>query len=453
MSKYSSVIPCTYCVYNRVPATKSCLLCEASLCDVHLKAHSKSEEHLLTEPTNSWGSRKCSIHKELLKYFCAEDVSCICESCLDESHKEHQVEPLPDAFKKKKLRHVIEKLKTKKEETVEIILSLQEHERGVQEKSDDLTVRVSGMFVDLREHLEVLEKQVLSDITQKEKQIVGHISDLIQKLENDEEELSERISHLEEVGNLSDLLSIQEQQSPNSDPCDAEREVKEENLVTDDKKIQKRKHNVVPDQEDLDEFLISLVLDKGLFNILTDVKTKRGLCMQKASDILLDVNTAGNSVKLSEDLRTAFYCFLADRPKTPERFDRNQVLSIRNFSSGQHYWEVEICKSFMWRVGMSYHSISRSGSEAEFGYNSKSWCLSGASFSVSAYHDSKRITINTSSYGIKKLGIFLDYEAGCLSFYDLTDTIKLLHTFNATFTEPLHAAICVHCSDEIRILG
>ncbi|CAI9623681.1 unnamed protein product, partial [Staurois parvus] len=41
---------CTYCIHAPVPAVKSCLHCEASLCINHLKVHSKSPEHILSDP-------------------------------------------------------------------------------------------------------------------------------------------------------------------------------------------------------------------------------------------------------------------------------------------------------------------------------------------------------------------------------------------------------------------
>ncbi|XP_077330230.1 E3 ubiquitin/ISG15 ligase TRIM25-like [Lithobates pipiens] len=60
-----SVVFCTYCVDSPVPAVRSCLLCEVSLCDKHLRVHKKSPEHVLCDPTFSMESRKCSVHKEI----------------------------------------------------------------------------------------------------------------------------------------------------------------------------------------------------------------------------------------------------------------------------------------------------------------------------------------------------------------------------------------------------
>ncbi|XP_040190176.1 E3 ubiquitin/ISG15 ligase TRIM25-like [Rana temporaria] len=119
---------CTHCVDSPVPAVRSCLHCEVSLCDKHLRVHKKSPEHVLCDPTLSMESRKCSIHKKILEYYCTEDETCVCVSCsLAGEHQGHQVEMMDEAFKKKKekLRNVLQNLLTKREETEERVQSLQ----------------------------------------------------------------------------------------------------------------------------------------------------------------------------------------------------------------------------------------------------------------------------------------------------------------------------------------
>ncbi|XP_075188218.1 E3 ubiquitin/ISG15 ligase TRIM25-like [Anomaloglossus baeobatrachus] len=122
-------ICCTYCVDSPVPAVRSCLLCEASLCEKHLRVHNKSPEHILSDPSTSLEKRKCSVHKKILEYYCTEDAACICVSCsLTGEHRGHRVEMLDEASEKKKekLRNVLQKLTTKREKTEERVQSLEE---------------------------------------------------------------------------------------------------------------------------------------------------------------------------------------------------------------------------------------------------------------------------------------------------------------------------------------
>ncbi|XP_073479394.1 E3 ubiquitin-protein ligase TRIM8-like isoform X1 [Aquarana catesbeiana] len=127
----------SHCVDSPVPAIRSCLLCEVSLCDKHLRVHNKSPEHILCDPTLSMESRKCSIHKKILEHYCTGDKTCICVYCVTGEHKGHEMESLDEASEKKKetLRNVLQKLLTKREGMEERVQSLQEHRRKVEEEA------------------------------------------------------------------------------------------------------------------------------------------------------------------------------------------------------------------------------------------------------------------------------------------------------------------------------
>ncbi|XP_063309319.1 E3 ubiquitin/ISG15 ligase TRIM25-like [Pelobates fuscus] len=443
-------IPCTYCVQSPVPAAKTCLLCEASLCETHLRVHSKSAEHVLTEPTTSMGNRKCSVHKKVLEYFCSEDSTCICVSCsLVGEHRGHQMDTLNEASEKKKqqLRNTLKKLTSKREEAERRIESLQELKKEVKEKAAGVTEEVTALIRDIREQLEVLEKQVLSEISRQEEQASLKVSDLIRQLEIKKEELSRKMGHIEEWCSMTDPLTVlQGQESDNADNCDAE---EGDNEDRDGKKVCA--------VGDLDVCLISVTLHSGLARIVTGVKRQRHvsanmllgvelasdmlLDVNTASDMLLDVNTAGNNVTVSGHMKTISWSIINQSgPEIPERFQYKQTLSSRSFSSGRHYWEVEDSKSGWWRLGMAYQSIAKKEGQSWIGYNNKSWGFGRWWYNrqYEVRHDSKVIELphHPSS---QRIGIYLDYEAGRLSFYELCDPIRHIHTFTDNFTEPLHA--------------
>ncbi|XP_075066698.1 E3 ubiquitin-protein ligase TRIM39-like [Mixophyes fleayi] len=419
---------CTYCIHSPVPAAKSCLHCEASMCDNHLRVHSKSAEHVLSDPTTSLGNRKCSVHKELLKYYCTEDAACICVSCsLAGEHWGHRVEMLDEASEKKKekLRNVLQKLTTKREEAEKRVQRLQERRREDQVKAAGVTETVTALFRDINRQLDHLQKIVLSEISRQEESVSLSVSDLIQQLEIKKDELSRKMRHIEELCNMSDPVTVL-QEPDTADLCDTE--------------DRERHYNQVHGVADLDVGLISGKLHT-LSDIITHINTE--IYVQEATDILLDVNTAGNNIHISGDGKTASWSLNQNRPETPERFQYDQVISTRRFSSGQHYWEVEISESVIWRVGMCYPSIDRRGDQSHIGDNNKSWCLCGGLFNqYSVIHDKKVIQL-PDNIPYDRVRIYLDYEAGQLSFYSLCDPIRHLHTFTATFTEPLHAALCV----------
>ncbi|XP_018430323.1 PREDICTED: E3 ubiquitin-protein ligase TRIM39-like [Nanorana parkeri] len=430
-----SGVLCTYCIHAPVPAVKSCLHCEASLCDNHLRVHSKSPEHVLCDPTTSLENRKCSVHKELLKYYCTEDSACICVSCsLVGEHRGHQVETLDEASEKKKmeLRNVLQKLMTEREETERRVPSLEEHRRKVQGKAAGDTERVSALFRELRRRLEDLEKRILSEISGRAERVSISVVEMIRELEIKKDELSRKMRDIEELCNMTDPLTVL-QESDTGDLCDTE----------DGDDEDRERHDRLPhDGGGLDVAGISHTLHTGLSDIMSGINVS--FYIQEAEDILLDVSTASNLLQISHDRKTATSSSYQNRPETPERFKvRPQVLSSRSFSSGRHYWEVDVGRSNDWRVGMCYPSIERRGGlQSAIGDNNKSWGLVRYNNEYSVTHDRKEIPLpgNVSS---KRVRIDLDYEAGRISFYDLCDPIRLLHTFTTTFTEPLHAGLCV----------
>lgn len=168
--------------------------------------------------------------------------------------------------------------------------------------------------------------------------------------------------------------------------------------------------------------------------------------------LTLDVDTAYNKLMISHDRKTASWSYhWQTRPNTLKRFHQPQVLSCQRFSSGQHYWEVDIGASDSWRVGMCYPSMDRGEWQSVIGNNHKSWCLVHFRSCYFAVHDSNEILL-PEKISCHRFRIFVDYEAGQLSFYALSEPIRHLHTFTATFIEPLHAALWVWLGC-IRISG
>ncbi|XP_068091084.1 E3 ubiquitin/ISG15 ligase TRIM25-like [Hyperolius riggenbachi] len=279
---------CTYCIHYPVLAVMSCLMCEASLCDNHLRVHSKSPEHVLCDPTTSLENRKCSVHKKILEYYCLADSSCICVSCrLDGDHQGHNVETLDEASEKKKrtLRNDLQELITKTEETEKEVQSLQENKRKVHEKSSGVTERVTGLFRDLRRQLDDLEKRVLREVSRQEEQLSLALADFIQQLEIKKAALSRKMCHIEELCNMTDSLTVL-QESHTGDLCDTEEGDKED----------REGH----DGRDLDVALISHTLHKGFSDIIAGVTG--GCTIQEATDLLLDINTAHNNLHISDDM-------------------------------------------------------------------------------------------------------------------------------------------------------
>ncbi|XP_069808005.1 E3 ubiquitin/ISG15 ligase TRIM25-like [Dendropsophus ebraccatus] len=418
-----SAIPCTYCAPSNIPAIKTCLTCGASFCDKHLEVHSKAPEHILVDPTADPAGRKCSLHQEVLKYYCPDDSTCICLTCfLLGNHKGHNVELLSEASSKRKdsLRKSLEKLVSKRVETEERVQSLEELWAKVHEEDKSKTDRIANLFRDIKRKVEDLERKVLSGVPRKENQVC----DLIQQLELKKDTLSSKIRSIQELCDLSDPILVLQHQEPNGVDTDVESSFKYVEPI----------HGL----NDLDEGLISISMHRGLSTIITCVQEQ--FKVYQADDIIFDMNTAGDSLDISNDLKTIIASPKKfNRPKTQERFQYNQVLSTRSFSSGRHYWCVKTSEAGNWRVGVCYNSMERKGEPSYLGDNNKSW-------SLGAFEKQYRVTHNNHLVNLggivssQDIAIYLDYDKGRLSFFELGDPIRHLYTFSALFTEPLHAA-------------
>ncbi|XP_077130189.1 E3 ubiquitin/ISG15 ligase TRIM25-like [Ranitomeya variabilis] len=430
---------CTYCTKSPVLAVRTCLHCETSMCEEHLTAHNKSVNHNLTEPTVSFMDRKCSTHNEILKYYCPIDAACICVSCwVAGDHRGHYVELLDVASEKKKekLKKYLDNLNPQKKKILTKVQNLQDRKTKIQEKASDKRKNISKRFMDIKKQLEIAEKKALSEVSRQEEKIVSQISDLIKKLEIQEDELSRKMRHVEEICRVTDPIRVLQESDITVCSHGGDEDTGGDG-------------GEVSTEEDLDEVLISLTLHRSTRDIVTNVTSELGV---HAPDILLDVDTAHRWVKISEDLKTATKSGeKQDKPKSPGRFvDYPQVLSRCGFSSGQHYWEVEWDQIGDCAIGLSYPSIKREGRQSCIAYNDKSWCLYMYDVEYKVWRNSVRLALSVKPT-CPTLGVFLDYEAGRLSFYELCDPIRHLHTFTASFTEPLHVIFCVSKGASVTI--
>ncbi|XP_047461370.1 E3 ubiquitin-protein ligase TRIM35-like [Mugil cephalus] len=137
-------------------------------------------------------------------------------------------------------------------------------------------------------------------------------------------------------------------------------------------------------------------------------------------DVKLDPATAHQSLVLSDDGKKVRDGTKKPKvPDTPERFDLfGSVLGCNSLTSGKSYWEVEVSNKTGWDLGVARGNTNRKGKltlNPENGY----W--------VTVHFEDKKYAALTAppvQLSLKekpqKVGVFVDYEEGLVSFYNVT---------------------------------
>uniref|UniRef100_A0A8K9WZM1 B30.2/SPRY domain-containing protein n=1 Tax=Oncorhynchus mykiss TaxID=8022 RepID=A0A8K9WZM1_ONCMY len=183
-------------------------------------------------------------------------------------------------------------------------------------------------------------------------------------------------------------------------------------------------------------------------------KTMKPGLRKYACDLTLDPNTVNRYLSLSEGNRKVTWS-TKDQPYPdhPERFEVWEQELCREGLTGRCYWEAE-WSGIGADMGVTYNGIIRRGrgNDSRLGWNDKSWSLDCSNNSYRAWHNNNTTTIDIPSSSSHRVGVYLDWPAGTLSFYRVSsDTLTHLYTFHTTFTEPLYPGFYVWYDSSVSL--
>ncbi|XP_046898818.1 zinc-binding protein A33 [Hypomesus transpacificus] len=113
---------------------------------------------------------------------------------------------------------------------------------------------------------------------------------------------------------------------------------------------------------------------------------------------------------------------------SPRRFHYYySVMGSEGFTTGRHYWEVEVGPKTAWRLGVAREDVHR-GEMTSSGTTSGLWTLSLKGGAIMACTDPKPTRVRV-SVRPRRIGVFLDCEKKEVSFYDAV-TMMPLYTFS-----------------------
>ncbi|XP_049898958.1 zinc-binding protein A33-like [Epinephelus moara] len=180
------------------------------------------------------------------------------------------------------------------------------------------------------------------------------------------------------------------------------------------------------------------------FNIWMKMKD-----MVSYTPFILDPNTAGSYLVLSEDLTSVRVGDGQQLPDNPERIkDSCSVLSCEGYNSGTHIWDIEVGQNTTWEVAVFEASANRKES-----INSGLWRIELFNDKYSAYSPSAKdpVTDIQLSKKLERIRVHLDWDRGEVTFTDpVTDTH--MHTFTHTFTDKLFLYIWTDDTLPLKVL-
>ncbi|XP_078501949.1 E3 ubiquitin-protein ligase TRIM39-like [Lissotriton helveticus] len=399
-------------------------------------------KQLHTPSASPPGENLCGEHEEKLKLFCEDDQETICVICRESrDHKAHSVLPMQEAAQeyKKTLHGHVERLKKELE-------SLQTWEAEQSRTSSEVEGNFKNQVEVIRSSFELLKK-----FLDKEEQ------QLLSKLENE---------HKENMKNIQEKLSELEKQQSTHQELITEIEGKcqqpDVELLKEVKIILNRYSNVKaqkpPEDVAVEQTLKSIGEHSSLQDKLLELKEAFPAELEWtyirnwATAVTLDPDTAHPELILSEDRRSVRLGDTAqDLPDTPQRFTFYvDVLGSQWMTSGRHYWAVEVGEKTQWTVGVCDESVNRKGEETlspENGY----WAVWLRDGEYTALTYSR--TLLTPRVSPRAMGLFLDYEARRLSFYNVDDR-SLLFTFSgASFPPTLRPYFSPELNEEGKNAG
>ncbi|KAM4025230.1 zinc-binding protein A33-like isoform 2-T2 [Anomaloglossus baeobatrachus] len=343
---------------------------------------------------------KCETHKERITLFCLRDGTLCCLVCRDSfQHQSHRLIPLIEASN-----------------------LTQAHKQQVSEHITKEFEKLCTFLVDAqREHhrrLDATYDPIQKEMERNKETLIKKQNKLEKNLEECQKKLVDN-----DIGILQDIVGFIQRH------CETKQI--EENITVIKKKP-----------------------PEGLFKgpiLYYTWKDMLSAVQPAASPLTLDPETAHRNLLLSEDLTSASYKprFFRRVEDSPKRFScLDLALTSEGFINGRHYWEIDVDGKKDWDISLMKETLNRKEANhilllGDF------WGLS-YNIRIGLYLLTEKIIILGISESPRRVGVYLDYEGGQISFYDVQKKDHLC-SFSETFTGKLYPYIGTSTAEDAEM--
>lgn len=420
-----SHVECDVCTGTVFKAAKSCLVCQASYCSEHLEPHLRVpalRRHKLIEPVDNIEERVCADHDKALDLYCRDEEVCICAVCIETDHLGHDVVFLEEhgVHMKEKIESQIAQVKVMIEERVNKIQLFMDSSVKRDEVAQKEIQNMDEIVKTFTKHMEEALTKVKTSINEKLQTYKDRDEEVIEDLQEEITDLQLMQSKLEELMDSDDPLHLLQTLEMVGSPSEMKDWTK--TMVYSDVGLETVR------------LAVSELLDTFQDTLKTLTKKEIGQMKQYKESLTFDPATAGRRLVVYDSGKRIKHH--RNRPHSvmdsPARFHFPMVFSTQGFTGGRHYWEVLIGSKSRWDVGVAKESVPRKGEvsvEAKDGF----YAIDREDLFPKCLPNNKVIHLVPTPVTI---GIFLDYEEGRVSFYDINRQVHVC-CFREKFTEKL----------------
>ncbi|XP_008103837.1 E3 ubiquitin-protein ligase TRIM39 [Anolis carolinensis] len=345
------------------------------------------------------GPKMCEKHQEAAKLFCQEDKAFLCLICRESrAHKAHTALPIEEAAQeyRDQIQTFLQKLAKERDELQRAVVYNRHHYQQLKSIVESAKQRIGPNFP--KKESQTL--MPLLNTCEANLQIVTEASNdlsCLNTLITDIEEKSKQSSFglLQGIG---DLLNRCEQETRRP-------------------------------RRELKTILESIAENMDLVNTRLDQYAENTPKKKWIKEnVTLDAKTAHPRYFVSDDRKSVHWAkSRQDLPYSSKRFEFARcVLGKKGFTSGKHYWIVDVEDGDYWAVGVAQESVDRDG-ELDFEPDEGIWAMARYDDQYKALTSPP--TLLDLDYDPKEIQVSLNYDAGIVHFYD--EDKKPLYSFRS----------------------
>ncbi|KAM9805288.1 nuclear factor 7, brain-like [Syngnathus typhle] len=381
----------------------------------------------------------CSLHKEKLKLFCLDHQEPVCIICKDsEIHANHKFRPIDEFAKgyKEKLQEVLQDAKKSLEVSNKQRDNCNQCSEYIKVQRERVESKIKKDFEELHRFLQVEEEIRLSAVREEEKNKTQRIKKEIQALSTHMVSLSDMIKTAEELL-LSDVFVMKNFQTAMSSfqlPVLSE-QLPRGSLLDEAKHVGNLKFTAWKKMKEIVSY----------------------------SPVILDPNTAGVRLSLSEDLTSMsageqkqhhqnpeWFSENLQRPQNPEWFSENLVrgsaLALRTCAS---IWDFEVSDNTDWKLGAYWGKSSgdffliafRDGEYRIFSEQSKRWYTPVKPKRIRVHLDTNKRSLSVTEFQTNTVL----YRRNISNWTDSSDDMEIVPYFFTKDKNPLKILPVPHC--------